>query len=497
MANLKSLVKDTAIYGISSIAGRFINYLLVPIQTAAFVAGGGEYGVVTNIYAYTALLMVLLTYCMETTFFRYVNKREEHAPTVYSTTLLSVAGTSLLFVGVVLAFLPQIASLMKYPDHPEWVAVMFVCVAIDAFKCIPFAYLRYQRRPIKFATLQLVNILLNITLNLLYLIVLPALRLNPFGLYDDHFTLAVGMVFYINLVCTAVVLLCFKRELTGFRYRFDTALWRRMLRYAWPLLLLGIAGILNQTLDKIIFPYLYAGSDAKAQLGIYGAATKIAMIMAMITQAFRYAYEPIVFVTAKDRDNREAYALAMKYFVIFTLLAFLVVMGYMDVLRYVIRDQSYWPGLRVVPIVMAAEIMMGVYFNLSFWYKLIDKTIYGAWFSGIGCVVLVMVNVVFVPRYSYMACAWGGVAGYGTAMLLSYLVGQRKYRIDYPLKDMLCYVLIAALFCAGMMVANEWLPMWPALGVNTVLILLFVGHILYHDFPLHRLPVIGKYFRNK
>ena len=497
MANLKSLVKDTAIYGISSIAGRFINYLLVPIQTAAFVAGGGEYGVVTNIYAYTALLMVLLTYGMETTFFRYVNKSEEHAPTVYSTTLLSVAGTSLLFVGVVLAFLPQIASLMKYPDHPEWVAVMFVCVAIDAFKCIPFAYLRYQRRPIKFATLQLVNILLNITLNLLYLIVLPALRLNPFGLYDDHFTLDVGMVFYINLVCTAVVLLCFKRELTGFRYRVDTALWRRMLRYAWPLLLLGIAGILNQTLDKIIFPYLYAGSDAKAQLGIYGAATKIAMIMAMITQAFRYAYEPFVFGKAKDRDNRETYALAMKYFVIFTLLAFLVVMGYMDVLRYVIRDQSYWPGLRVVPIVMAAEIMMGVYFNLSFWYKLIDKTIYGAWFSGIGCVVLVMVNVVFVPRYSYMACAWGGVAGYGTAMLLSYLVGQRKYRIDYPVKDMLCYVLIAALFCAGMMVANEWLPMWPALGVNTVLILLFVGHILYHDFPLHRLPVIGKYFRNK
>ena len=497
MANLKSLVKDTAIYGISSIAGRFINYLLVPIQTAAFVAGGGEYGVVTNIYAYTALLMVLLTYGMETTFFRYVNKSEEHAPTVYSTTLLSVAGTSLLFVGVVLAFLPQIATLMKYPDHPEWVAVMFVCVAIDAFKCIPFAYLRYQRRPIKFATLQLVNILLNITLNLLYLIVLPALRLNPFGLYDDHFTLDVGMVFYINLVCTAVVLLCFKRELTGFRYRFDPALWRRMLRYAWPLLLLGIAGILNQTLDKIIFPYLYAGSDAKAQLGIYGAATKIAMIMAMITQAFRYAYEPFVFGKAKDRDNRETYALAMKYFVIFTLLAFLVVMGYMDVLRYVIRDQSYWPGLRVVPIVMAAEIMMGVYFNLSFWYKLIDKTIYGAWFSGIGCVVLVAVNVIFVPRYSYMACAWGGVAGYGTAMLLSYLVGQRKYRIDYPVKDMLCYVLIAALFCAGMMVANEWLPMWPALGVNTVLILLFVGHILYHDFPLHRLPVIGKYFRNK
>ena len=398
MANLKSLVKDTAIYGISSIAGRFINYLLVPIQTAAFAAGGGEYGVVTNIYAYTALLMVILTYGMETTFFRFINKTENDPMRVYSTVLVSVGVSSLLFVIAVFALLPQIAGFMKYPDHPDWVAVMFVCVAIDAFKCIPFAYLRYQKRAIKFACLQLVNIILNIILNLTYLIVLPALRLNPFGLYDDKFTLNVGMVFYINLVCTAVVVVCFWHELTGFRYRFDRALWGKMMRYAWPLLILGIAGILNQTLDKIIFPYLYTGTDEKAQLGIYGAATKIAMIMAMITQAFRYAYEPFVFGKAKDRDSRDTYAKAMKYFVIFTLLAFLAVIGYMDILRYVIRDRSYWPGLRVVPIVMAAEIMMGIYFNLSFWYKLIDKTIYGAWFSGAGCLVLVVVNVVFVPR---------------------------------------------------------------------------------------------------
>ena len=481
MANLKSLVKDTAIYGISSIAGRFINYLLVPIQTAAFVAGGGEYGVVTNIYAYTALLMVLLTYGMETTFFRYVNKSEEDAPTVYSTTLLSVAGTSLLFVGVVLAFLPQIASLMKYPDHPEWVAVMFVCVAIDAFKCIPFAYLRYQRRPIKFATLQLVNILLNITLNLLYLIVLPALRLNPFGLYDDHFTLDVGMVFYINLVCTAVVLLCFKRELTGFRYRFDTALWRRMLRYAWPLLVLGIAGILNQTLDKIIFPYLYDGSDEKTQLGIYGAATKIAMIMAMITQAFRYAYEPFVFGNNNDKDSRNTYAKAMKFFIIFTLLAFLVVMAYIDLLKYII-GRDYWEGLKVVPVVMAAEIMMGIYFNLSFWYKLIDKTIWGAWFSGIGCVVLITVNVLFVPRYGYMACAWAGFMGYASAMTISYLVGQKKYPINYPLKEIVLYVALAAVLYIGIGYSNRLLPLWAALAMNTVIIFLFIAYIVKKDF---------------
>lgn len=495
MANLRSLVKDTAIYGISSIAGRFINYLLVPIQTAAFAAGGGEYGVVTNIYAYTALLMVILTYGMETTFFRFINKTEDDPMRVYSTVLVSVGVSSLLFVIAVFALLPQIAGFMKYPDHPDWVAVMFVCVAIDAFKCIPFAYLRYQKRAIKFACLQLVNIILNIILNLTYLIVLPALRLNPFGLYDDKFTLNVGMVFYINLVCTAVVVVCFWHELTGFRYRFDRALWGKMMRYTWPLLILGIAGILNQTLDKIIFPYLYTGTDEKAQLGIYGAATKIAMIMAMITQAFRYAYEPFVFGKAKDRDSRDTYAKAMKYFVIFTLLAFLAVIGYMDILRYVIRDRSYWPGLRVVPIVMAAEIMMGIYFNLSFWYKLIDKTIWGAYFSGAGCAVLIAVNVIFVPRYGYMACAWAGFAGYATAMVLSYFVGQRKYPIAYPMKDISVYVLITVVLYFCMTTANARLSTPLALTVNTVLGVLFIAYIVKKDFPLSGLPVIGRHFR--
>lgn len=495
MSNIKSLVKDTAIYGISSIAGKFINYLLVPIQTAAFAAAGGEYGVVTNIYAYTALLMVILTYGMETAFFRFANKTEEDVWKVYSTTLVSVGSTALLFIAVVLLLLPQIAGFMKYSDHPDWVAVMFACVAIDAFKCIPFAYLRYQKRPVKFATLQIVNITLNIVFNLIYLIVLPAWKINLFGLYDEQFTLNVGMVFYINLVCTVIVLLCFKAELTGFRYTFDKALWRRMIRYAWPLLILGIAGILNQTLDKIIFPYLYSGVDEKAQLGIYGAATKIAMIMAMITQAFRYAYEPFVFGNAKENDNRETYAKAMKYFIIFTLLAFLVVIGYMDVLKYIIRNHDYWQGLRVVPIVMVAEIMMGVYFNLSFWYKLIDKTIYGAWFSGIGCLVLVTVNVIFVPTYSYMACAWGGVAGYGTAMLLSYFVGQKKYPIDYPIKSIFVYVAITALFFVIMTLMPETLPQVVRLAVNTALIIAFLAHIVYHDMPLRSIPLIGKYFR--
>lgn len=487
MANLKSLLKDTAIYGISSIAGRFINYLLVPIQTAAWAASGGQYGVVTNVYAYTALLMVILTYGMETAFFRFVNKTEEHAPTVYTTTLLSVGTTSLLFIALVLALISPISSAMGYADHPDWVAVMFVCVAIDAFKCIPFAYLRYQKKPIKFATIQLANVFLNVLLNIAYLFIFPTLRLNPLGLYDDHFTLDVGMVFYINLACTTLVTLMFWKELVGFRYRFDPALLRRMLRYAWPLLILGIAGILNQTFDKIVFPFLYQGADAKAELSIYGATVKIAMIMAMITQAFRYAYEPFVFGKAKDKDNRETYAKAMKFFIVFTLLAFLVVVGYMDIIRYIIPNHDYWAGLRVVPIVMAAEIMMGVYFNLSFWYKLIDRTIWGAYFSGAGCLVLIAVNVIFVPEYSYMACAWGGFAGYATAMLLSYFVGQRYYPIAYPVKDILTYVALAAVLTAGMLASNAYLDTLPAIALNTLLGMVFLAYLVKKDFPLDKL----------
>lgn len=496
MANLKSLTKDTAIYGLSSIIGRFLNYLLVPLYTDAITKASGGYGVITNIYAYTALLLVILTYGMETTFFRFANKSEEDPKKVYATILLSVGTTSLLFVIFVFIFLSPISSAMGYADHPSYIWVMAMVVAIDAFQCIPFAYLRYQKRPIKFAALKLLFVVLNITLNLIFFLLLPALyKTHPdvIGhIYDP--SVGAGYAFYINLACTAPITFFFYKELTGFKYTFDKQLMRRMMRYSWPILVLGIAGILNQTADKIMFPYIYKGNDAHAQLGIYGAASKIAMIMAMITQAFRYAYEPFVFGKAEDKNNRETYAKAMKYFLIFTLLAFLVVVGYMDILRYIIH-RDYWEGLQVVPIVMAAEIMMGVYFNLSFWYKLIDKTIWGAYFSGIGCIVLVAINIIFVPQYGYMACAWAGFGGYATAMTLSYIIGQKKYPIAYPLGSMAIYVAITALFYAVMTYANNHFSTGWALLCNTIVLILFVAHIIRWDFPLHSLPLIGKYFK--
>ncbi len=496
MANLRSLAKDTAIYGLSSIVGRFLNYLLVPLYTAKLSAAGGGYGVITNIYAYTALLLVILTYGMETTFFRYANRQDEDPSRVYPTILVSVGATSLAFFLLVLAFLGPISKAMGYADHPSYIWVMALTVAIDAFLCIPFAYLRYRKRAVKFAALKLLNILMSICLNLVFFLLLPALHADGGGLvgriYDP--TVGAGYAFYINLFCTGSMVAFLMGELTGFRYVFDRALLKRMLRYGMPIMVLGIAGILNQTADKIIFPYIYHGSDAHSQLGIYGASSKIAMIMAMITQAFRYAYEPFVFGKAKERDNRETYAKAMKYFVIFTLLAFLVVIGYMDVLRHII-GRDYWEGLRVVPIVMAAEIMMGVYFNLSFWYKLIDKTHWGAIFSGTGCLVLILVNVAFVPRYGYMACAWGGFAGYATSMALSYIVGQRKYPIKYPLGDIATYVGITVAMYAVMASCNSVLPTWLSLCVNTLLIAAFVIVVARRDFPLSELPLVGRRFR--
>ena len=474
MGKLTTIFKDTAIYGLSSIVGRFLNYLLVPLYTATLSAASGGYGVITNIYAYVALALVLLTFGMETTYFRFTNKTHTDSETVYGTTLITVGTISLMFAVMVVLLLDPISQLMGYGDHPDYVAVMAITVAIDAFLCIPFAHLRQQRKSIKFAALKLLNIVITILLNLIYFYFMEGTD--------------VGYVFYINMASTVLLALCLITEYGTFRWKLDMKLLRTMLSYSWPILILGIAGILNQTADKMLFPYIYEGSDMREQLGIYGACSKIAMIMAMITQAFRFAYEPIVFAGVKDKDQHEMYAKAMKFFIIFTLLAFLMVVGYMDILKYIIGS-DYWPGLRVVPIVMAAEIMMGIYFNLSFWYKVIDKTIWGAIFSGIGCAVLIIVNVLFVPKYGYMACAWGGFAGYGVAMVASYFVGQKYYPIDYPIKDIALYVVLAWVCFRLMELSADW-SMIGQLAFNTLLIIIFVAVILKRDLPLD--PILKK-----
>ena len=482
MPDLKSLAKDTAIYGLSSIVGRFLNYLLVPLYTHYMPKDSGDYGISTNIYAYTALILVLLTFGMETTLFRFANDEKGKPDTVFTTVMTVVGSLTLLFLLLVFGFITPISNSLGYSEHPEYLTMMSVVVALDALQAIPFSYLRFQKRALRFASLKMLFILLNIGLNVVYFVWLGKTT--------------VFYVFFINLLCTGLITFFFIPDLFRIHWHFDSRLLKQMLSYSWPILILGIAGILNQVADKILFPLVYPDeNEANVQLGIYGSCVKIAMIMAMITQAFRYAYEPIVFAKNKDADKTEYYASAMKYFLIFTLLAFLCVVGWMPLLQYIIGE-DYREGLGVVPIVMVAEIMMGVYFNLSFWYKLIDKTIYGAWFSLAGCTVLFAINILLIPSYGYWACAWGGVAGYGTAMVLSYIIGQKKNPIPYPMKEITFYVCIAAVCYSLIAFLTSDLPMWASLILNTIIIALFVAYIINHDLPLRNLPVIGKYFRH-
>lgn len=481
MASIKTLARDTAIYGLSSIVGRFLNYLLVPLYTHVISAASGGYGIVTNLYAYTALILVLLTFGMETTYFRFANKEGEDPHTVFTTSLAMVGTLSLVFLAAVFAAIGPISQALGYASHPEYILMMASVVALDALQAIPFCLLRFQKKALKFASLKLLFIVLNIGLNLLYFVVLGHTE--------------VGYVFSLNLVCTFLITFFFIPELVHVRFRVDFALLRRMFAYSWPILILGIAGILNQAADKMIFPLVYPDkAQGISELAVYGACAKIAMIMAMITQAFRYAYEPFVFAQSRERGQAHMYAMGMKYFLIFTLMAFLCVMAWLPGLRYMV-GADYWQGLRVVPIVMAAEIMMGIYFNLSFWYKLIDKTIYGAIFSIAGCAVLLAVNFWGIPRWSYMACAWGGFAGYATAMVLSYVVGQKLNPIPYPLRSMACYTLLAGvLFAFIECIPQQW-SVAVRLLVGTMLVGLYATYTVWRDMPLSGLPIIGRYFR--
>ena len=493
MAGLKSLAKDTAVYGLSSIVGRFLNYLLGPLYTAVLSAASGGYGVVANVYAYTALILVLLTFGMETGFFRFANKQEENPQKVYANALIFVGGLSFLFWALGMVFLEPIAGFMEYPDHKDYIAMMMTVVALDSFQCIPFAYLRYKKRPIKFAAIKLINIVGNIALNLFFLLLCPWLYVHAPSTVDWFYDPAyqVGYIFVSNLIMSSVQMLFFIPELRGFSYRIDAALMKKMVGYSFPILVFGLVGILNQTVDKMIYPFLFDDrQEGLVQLGIFSACSKVALVMAMFTQAFRYAYEPFVFGMKKEGDDQKTYGMVMKFFFIFALMAFLVIMAYMDILRYIIAS-DYWEGLVVVPIVMGSEIFKGIYFNLSFWYKLTDETRWGAYFSLIGCAVILSLNIWLVPTYGYVASAWASFAGYGIITILSYFIGQKHYPVKYPLKDMALYLALAAVLYVLIIVVNPENVVL-RLGFRTLLVVVFVAYVLKKDLPLKSIPVIGR-----
>ena len=477
---MKILAKETAIYGVSSIVGKFLNWMLVPLYTYVFQQQS-DYGIVTNLYAWTALLLVILTYGMETGFFRFVNKGNDAPATVYNTSLITLFSTSLFFAVACVIWQQPIAVALGYPAHSEFIAMLGIVVAMDAFASIPFAYLRYKKRPLQFAALKLLFVFLNIILNLFFLVICPNIQnwAVVSAWYNPDY--GVGYVFVANILATAIQTACLLPTiLDGRKGRkhpeglFSWHLLGKMLKYSLPLLVLGVCGIMNQTLDRILFPFFYTGSDAQAQLGVYGACFKVAMVMMMFTQAFRYAYEPFVFAKHKDRESVAAYADAMKYYIIFSYMILLGMIFYLDLLKFIIAP-SYWEGLKIVPVVLWTYIFQGVYFNLSFWYKLTDKTQWGAYFSILGVLITFGLQAVFVPRIGYMASALSSTVCYLVIMLLSYLVGRKYLTIPYDLRRIGIYtgtvlVLLAGYYAlAHLLLINEWLKM----GIGTILLAIY------------------------
>lgn len=450
MANkVKQLAKDTVIYGGTTIFTRILNWLLVPLYTYK-LENQADYGIVINLYAWTALLLVLLTYGMETGFFRFSNKQEGEAK-VYSTGILSVGSTSLLFIVGVVLFINPVAGFLEYQNYKDILIMLGIIVAIDAFTSIPFARLRQTNRPLRFAFIKIVLVAVNISLNLFFFIILPAWhKSNPEGFISSLYNPDYGVkyVFVSNLFSSGIVLIMLLPEIFKAKFDFDFTLLKRMLRYSWPILIVGIAGIINQSGDKILYPFLIEGTDnARTQLGIYGANYKIAVIMVMFTQGFRYAFEPFIFKHKQESSSTKEYADVMKYFVILGIFIFLGVMFYIDIVKYFI-DSSYHSGLKVVPIVLSANLMFGIFFNLSLWYKLTDKTIYGAWLALLGSVITLGINIIFVPKYGYIASAWANFICYFSMMVLSYLLMRKYYPVHYELKKIGMYVLIGAVLYA-------------------------------------------------
>ena len=492
---MKKLAKETAIYGVSSIMGKFLNWMLVPLYTFT-LENSSDYGVVVNLYAWTALLLVVLTYGMETGFFRFANKDKDNADKVYGNSLIAVGFTSLIFAAVCVVFSEYIATLMGYPEHSEYISMLGLVVAMDAFGAIPFAYLRFKSRPIKFASLKLLMIFVNIFFNIFFLVICPWLMIKAPAtinwFYNPHY--GVGYVFVANVIQTVVVTLALIPEILKAKFQLDWSLLKQVLRYSLPLLVLGVAGIMNQTLDKIIFPYLISNPDlAKSELGIYGACFKISMVMMMFTQAFRYAYEPFIFAQHKDKNSNEAYADAMKYFVVFSYLIFLGMVFYLDVFKLLIHH-DYWVGLKVVPIVLFSYIFQGVFFNLSLWYKLVDKTMYGAWFSVLGLVITLAINIIFVPVFSYIASAWAAFACYLIMMLVSYYVGQKHMPIKYDLKSIGLYTLVTVVLFFLSTLINTQNNMLNIV-LKSMLMLIYLVLLTKRDFPLNKIPYLNRFIK--
>lgn len=476
MSLLKKLAGETAIYGLSSIVGRTLNFLLLPLYVYIFPPE--EYGIVSNLYAYVAFALILLTYGMETAFFRF-SKKTGDTKSVYDTTTSSIITTTLFFLLMVILFLKPLTSFMGYVGKERFVLWLAIIVSIDVITATPFTYLRQQNKAIRFATLKTINIGINIGLNLLFFLVFRKINLSQPDTFIGKIynpSIGVGYVFVSNLIANIVMLLLLSPEFRILRFRIDFALLKKMLAYAFPMLIVGLTGQINQNIDKILLKFLLPiEENPMHQIGVYGANYKLAVLMTMFVQAFNYAFEPFFFSRDNDKKNNQTYADIMKYFVIFGWMIFLVITLYIDFFKLLISP-SYYEGLKVVPIVLIANLLLGIYYNQSVWYKVIDKTKYGAYQSLIGAAVTLLINIVFIPKYGYMASAVACCLCFLTMVVISYIWGRKYNPIPYNLKEIVLYSASALII----FVISELIPVENKvikISINTLLILSYIALI--------------------
>ncbi len=499
MSNIKKLAGQTIWYGASSIAARFLNYLLTPYLTAKL--SGSGYGEMSLVYAAIPFLNVIFTYGIETGYFRF-SRDAKFKDDLYNTASISIFGSTFLLAGILLLANSSLAHLLKLDEHPEFITYSTIIIALDTLSTLPFAKLRQEGRPGKFAMIRIASILLTIALTYFFISVCPKiLAKNPQSFIASFYRkdYGVGYVIIANLIGSAFTLLLLSKELFSFKWKFNATLWKQMIIYSLPLIIAGLGGMINETFDRIMLNWWAPVSSLEAarnEVGIYSACYKLSILISLFIQAFRMGAEPFFFKQADGNNPQRTYARVMKFFVITITIMFLVVALYLNTWKYFIRNEELWKGLKVVPILLLANMFLGIYYNLSIWYKLTNKTMYGAWVTIIGAIVTLVINYIFIPHFSYMACAWATFACYGSMMVISYVWGQKHYRIPYAWKKLVAYIVIVVLlFFIHKAIISFSSSGTVDLVSATALVFLycwFLSKVERNELP--KLPVIGKYF---
>jgi len=499
MSGIKKLAGQTMWYGVSSIAARFINYLLTPYLTFKFTES--QYGEMSIVYSFIPFMNVVFTYGMETAFFRFANKADKKI--VYDTTSISLIFSTVVLSFVLIGLQHPLSVLLQITQHPEYLSLAAAVIALDALSSVPFAKLRQDGRPVKFASVKIGGIFLNIISIYFFLSVCPRLlAANPDHWVSSFFKTdwAVGYVLLSNVIQSLFTLLFLTKEFLGFEFKFDNKLWKEMMVYGLPLIIAGFAGMINETFDRIMLGWwapVNSVDAAKAEVGIYSACYKLSLLISLSVQAFRMGAEPFFFKQSTEENAPKVYARVMKFFVITLCIMFLAVAMYLDIWKYFIRNPKMWVGLKVVPILLLANMFLGIYYNLSVWYKLGNKTMAGAWITLIGAVITLAINYFLIPYFSYMACAWATFACYGSMMVVSFIWGQKEYRIPYAWKKLVAYIIIVVIiFFIHSGITHFVRQTIAGLAIATVLFAAFMWFIMQVERKeFKKLPVIGKHIR--